>query len=112
MFCYFPSTTDRKESLNQFKGKVQLNPVDCALEKFKEFSSTNSDFFPHHLESADPKERQVARKIVINFMKHIVKISNSNLVRNANYLMINSSVGRDENLVGMETENKKFKLSY
>ena len=63
LFCYLSSTTDRKESLNQFKGNVQLHPIDCVLEKFKEFSSTNSDFFPHHLESSDPRERQVAREV-------------------------------------------------
>ena len=74
MFCYLPSTTDRKESINQYKGNVQLHPIDCAYEKFPEFSSKQSNFFSHHLESADTKEREIAREIVVNFMKHIVNI--------------------------------------
>ena len=45
LFCYLPSTTDRKESLNQQKGNVQLYPITCNFLKFKEFSKTNSDFF-------------------------------------------------------------------
>ena len=36
---YLPSTTDWKESLNQFKGNVQLHPIDCTYEKFREYSS-------------------------------------------------------------------------
>ena len=73
MFCYLPSTTDRKESLNQFKGNVQLHPINCALEKFEEFSSANSDFFPHYLQTSDPRERQVARESLINFMNMLPK---------------------------------------
>ena len=112
MFCYLPSTTDRKESINQYKGNVQLHPIDCAYEKFPEFSSKQSNFFSHHLESADTKEREIAREIVVNFMKHIVKISNANLNRNANCLVINGNVSSDAKILGMEVESKKFKLSY
>ena len=111
LFCYLPSTTDRKESLNQHKGNVQLHPIACDLLKFKEFSKTNSNFFPHHLESHDAKERQTAREIMLNFMKHVATISNSNVNRNANSLRMASNV-RDEELVGMESNDKRFKLSY
>ena len=45
-------------------------------------------------------------------MKHIVNILNANLNRNANCLVINSNVGSDVKVVGMEVESKKFKLSY
>ena len=77
LFCYLPSTTDRKEEiyLNQHKGNVQLHPITCDLLKFKEFSKTDSDFFPHHLESHDAKEQQTARKIMLNFMKHVATFS-------------------------------------
>ena len=37
LFCYLPSTTDRKESVNQYNGNVQLHPIDCAYEKFLNF---------------------------------------------------------------------------
>ena len=100
-----PSTTDRKESINQYKGNVQLHPIDCAYEKFSEFSSKKSNFFPHHLESTDTKEREIAREIVVNFMKHIVSISNANLSRNANCLVINRNIGSDVNILRMEVES-------
>ena len=111
LFCYLPSTTDRKESLNQHKRNVQLHPIMCNLLKFKEFSKTNNDFFPHHLESHDAKEQQMVREIMLNFMKHVATISNSNLNRNANSLRMASNV-RDEELVGLESNNKRFNLSY
>ena len=112
MFCYLPSTTDRKESINQYKDNVQLHPIDCPYEKFSEFSSKKSNFFPHHLESADTKECEIAREIVVNFMKYIVNISNANLNRNANCLVINGNVDKDVKILVMEVESKKFKLSY
>ena len=31
LFCYLPSTTDRKESLNQHRGNVQLHPITSDL---------------------------------------------------------------------------------
>ena len=73
LFCYLPSTTDRKESLNQHRGNVQLHPITFDLTKFKEFSKTNSDFFPHHLKSHDSKERFTAREIMLKFMKHVAQ---------------------------------------
>ena len=112
LFFYLPSTTDRKESINQFKSNVQLHPIDCSYEKFSEFSSKQSAFFPHHLESSDQKEREIAREIVINFMKDIVSVSNSNLKRNASVLLINGNVSDEAKIQGMEVECKKFKLSY
>ena len=89
-----------------------MHPIDCSYEKFSEFSSNDHNFFPHHLDSNSPKEREVAREIVINFMKHIVNISNQNLKRNANCLLINGNVSNEAKIVGMEVESKKFKLSY
>ena len=34
LFYYLPSTTDRKESINQHMGHVQLHPIDCIYEDF------------------------------------------------------------------------------
>ena len=112
LFFYLPSRTDCKESINQYKDNVQLHPIDCDYEEFNQFSSKKVPFQPHHVESNNPKERETAREIVVNFMKHIVKISNAHLVRNANCLVINGSVGNDVKIVGMEVESDKYKLSY
>ena len=110
LFFYLPSTTDRKESINQYKDNVQLHPFDCDYEEFNQFSSKKVPFQPHqpHLFN----HFQTAREIVVNFMKHIVKISNAHLVRNANCLVINGSVGNDVKIVRMEVESDKYKLPY
>ena len=97
LFFYLPSTMDRKESINQFKSNVQLHLIDCSYEKFSEFSS---------------KQSEIAREIVINYMKHIANVSNSNLKRNASVLLINGNVSDEAKIQGMEVECKKCKLSY
>ena len=48
---------------------------------------------------------------MLNFMKHVATVSNSNLNRNANSLRMASNI-KDEELVGMENHDKRFKLSY
>lgn len=111
LFCYLPLTTDRKESLNQHKGNVQLHLITCEMTKFEEFSKTNSDFFLQHLESHDPKERAIAREIMLNFIKHVANISNSNLNRNANALRLTAGIKTDE-VVGMESHDNRFNVCY
>ena len=46
LFYYLPSTTDRKEDINQFRGNVNLNPVDCSLEFLNSFSNIGVKFQP------------------------------------------------------------------
>ena len=41
----------------------------------------------HHLDSRITSERDIAKEIVQNLLRHVAEMSNSNLVRNANYLM-------------------------
>ena len=37
LFFYLPSTTDRKESINQFKSNVQLHPIDALMKSLVSF---------------------------------------------------------------------------
>lgn len=87
-FFYLPFTTDRKEKVNKFFNNVQLPPIDCLYDDFNRFSSKNLGFLMQNLDSHDLEKRQQAREIVINFSKEAVQASNSNLMRNANALLV------------------------
>ena len=95
MFLHLPSTTDGKESINQSRDNVNLNPVNCWIEGFKEFSPSKQDFFPNHLDYKN-KKRNVAVEIMLNVFMHAVGVSNSNLIRNAAYLLSKSEEPKEE----------------
>ena len=72
----------------------------------------------HHLDSRNTTEREAAREIVQNFLKHVAEMSNLNLIRNANSLMT-----KNEGKIDTEVEfswvpdvhpqnQTKFKLGY
>ena len=82
-----PSTTDRKKKINKFFGNVNLYPIDCPHDDFVNYSTKNHSFLPHHLDSRNTTEREAAREIVRNFLKHVAEMSNSNLIQNAKSLM-------------------------
>ena len=73
-----PSTTDRKEKINKFFGNVNLHPIDCLYEDFTKYSAKGFPFLPQDLESRATNEREIAREIVLNFMKHMTEMSDSN----------------------------------
>ena len=82
-----PSTTDRKEKINKFFGNVNLHSLDCPYDGFVNYSTKNHSLLPHHLDSRNTTEREAAREILRNFLKHVAEMSNSNVIRNANSLM-------------------------
>ena len=88
LFYYLPSTTDRKEKINQFKDNVQLFPLTVEYEDFTNFNKGKQQFFPQHLDSKDVELRSVARETVVNCMKQVANFSNSNLKRNAKSLAL------------------------
>ena len=91
MFFFLPSTTDRKEKLNQFFKNVSLHPIDCRYEDFRKYSVVGRDFCPQDLDSTDLEKRLAAREIVLTFFKDAAHASNSNLVKNANNLLTSGS---------------------
>ena len=50
-FFYLPSTTDRKEKINQYKSHAQLSPVTALYQDFTKFGKDEKPFPPQHLES-------------------------------------------------------------
>ena len=110
LFYYLPSTTDRKEKINQYKEHVQVFPITALYDDFADYNKDKKPFFPQHLESSKAEERSVARETVLNYMKHVVQISNSNLNRNAKSLVIENKIS---DVVGMDVDVlSQFKTTY
>ena len=61
LFFYLPSTTDRKENINQFVKNVSLHPIDCRYEDFKKYSRDQRDARPQDLDLPDLNKRLAAR---------------------------------------------------
>ena len=118
LFFDLPSTTDRKEKINQFVKNVFLHPIDCQYEDFKKHSQDQTDFRPQDLDSPDLNKRLGAREIVINFFKDAAQVSNSNLVHNANTLLLcgGAKINADGviNLIGksQRLDQDRFKCTY
>ena len=60
LFFYLPSTTNRKEKINQFVKNVSLHPSDCQYENFKKYSRNQINFMLHDLDSSDLERRLAA----------------------------------------------------
>ena len=43
MFFFLPSTTERKAKINRWVNNVDLHPVDCLYDDFKNYAPHNSD---------------------------------------------------------------------
>ena len=75
IFLFLPLTTDGKETINQHKENVPLNPLDCNYENFKNFHPEKKDFYPQHLDlNVSDKRRKVAVEICIMFLIIFVRL--------------------------------------
>ena len=87
MFFFLPSTTDRKQKINQFSKFVSFHLIDCRYEDFQKYPTNGRDFMLPDLDSLDLERRLAAREIAVKFFKDAVQVSNSNLVRNVKTLL-------------------------
>ena len=108
LFYFFPSISDRKESVNQFKNNVSLFPCDVTLELIESFSpSPGVSFKADLLNSTNEEERKPQTEMLYGLFKHIAQISNQNLERDIVHLNLLQNRSASE----MEWSNKKFDSS-
>ena len=50
LFCFLPSTADRKEEINQHISNVNLRTIDGPYDNFRNLSPSNTLFVPSDLE--------------------------------------------------------------
>ena len=101
---FFPYVTDRKEKTNQYENNVNLHAIDIPYDEFQTCSynglvSSSGHFGSCGLEMFGEK-RKVASELVIVALQHMVQISNSNLVRNADSLIFKMDSDSDVKCVG------------
>ena len=80
---------DRKEEINPHRNNVNLSPVDCPLTFIESFSAKKGvSFKPQLLNSSDPDQRNPQAEILYGLFRQIAEHSNTNLVRNADFLLV------------------------
>ena len=113
LFYYLPSTTDRKETINQYRSNVQLHPINCLYEDFTGFSPKGKYFKPQDLDSRNLEKRGPAKEVVLDFFREAIEVSNSNLRRNVNTLLALGGAKISNDFSMMQGQNQdKFKKSY
>ena len=74
LFFFLPSTTDRKEKINQYLNNVSLIPTDCIYENFKQYALKDKDFNPSYLNlPLDNEKHLIAADTTYNIFKHAVE---------------------------------------
>ena len=117
LFFFLRSITDRKKSINQWLGHVNLVPIDLTIEFIKSYSSKKKKFKLHLLNSTDPKERAPQVEMFLGVFKHMAWYSNQYLLRNVDYLLVKEN-RKSENMEWSVGSSKqcydlsKFKLTY
>ena len=111
LFYFLPSTSDRKEEINQHKNNVSLFPIDITVDFIESFSVERVSFKPDLLSSSDEKERKPQTEMLYGLFKHIATMTNQNLERNIAHL--NITQGRHEmEWSNSKFDSSKFKLTY
>ena len=73
--------------------------------------SKNEPLSPQDLDSNDPEKRCVAREVVVNFFKEAIEVSNSNLIRNANTLLLKGDTKLQMILIGSTKPSARTSLN-
>ena len=122
LFFFLPSTTDRKEKLNRWVNNVNLHPINCLYDDFKNYAPQRFEIQKKGIQLQDldfhiQAVRFETRECILNFMKHAAELSKNNLVRNSNALMQSKDAKIDKedfNWINnsLTQAELKFKLRY
>ena len=82
VYCFLLSITDRSKESNQFMNCVNIHPFDNDEKEF------GDDFKPNRL---GDKKAETAQS-VFNVLKKVAQISNTNLIKSADYLLNKSQL--------------------
>ena len=112
IYFFFPSVTDRCEDITKYLKNVSISPNDITQEQFNdwpgcEFNTAKLDLF-----GAD---KTIMSSAVIQCLRHISDISNSNLVRNADAFLSQKEVEVPIDWTGHSKKHvtpSQFKVAY
>ena len=106
--------TERKEKITQHKANISLFSEDIRYGNFRKMALSGPHFIPADLEISG-ENRKIAREIVVEVMKKIAKISNSNLIRYADHLLSKTDIESVVLWVGKDSirvDNSKYNTTY
>ena len=112
LYFFLPSITDKSESVNQYLKNISISPLDIKQEQLNAWAN-NIAFKPNKLDFHDVNSK-IMTEAVVKSLRHIVAVSNSNLVRNADGLICRKDIDDGIEWVGglTRTTPKKSKVSY
>ena len=107
---YFsPSTIDKGEDINRHLGSVNLSPIENTFE-----TENNAAFDPSKLDINCP-EKEVMTQTVVRMIQKITDLSNLNLIKNADGLLLCKSTNVNVEWVRQTKQRlppNKYKMSY
>ena len=111
LFFFLPSITGRKESVDQWRGNVNLIRIDFDIFLIELFSSKKTNFQPNLLNSTNSNERDPQVEMLYSVFKHMAQFSNQNLPRNVNYLKVKEKRNSESMERSVGSSNKRYDLS-
>ena len=122
LFFFLPSTMDRKEKINRWVNNINLHPINCLYDDFKNYAPQRFEIQKKGIQLQDldfhiQAVRFETRECILNSMKHAAELSKNNLVRNSNALMQSKDAKIDKedfNWINnsLTQAELKFKLRY
>ena len=78
-YFFLPSITDRNEEINKYMGSVNIHPIDISKKELGE------KIDPSKLDYFNPEKAKITES-VLNVLKKMVKLLNTNIIKNAELL--------------------------
>ena len=76
----------KSQDVNKYLNNASTGAVDITQADFKPQTESDVNFKPEYLELFGENKR-IMKEFVVSALKHMVKASNSNLIRNADSLL-------------------------
>ena len=89
IYFLLPSITDRSEDFNIYLRNVSISPIDITQKQYNDWAGCS--FNPEKLDVLGT-DKAVLSAAVIQCLRHINNISNSNLVKNADAILYQKEV--------------------
>ena len=111
-FFFLPSIIDRSEEINRYLNNISISSIDITQQQLNVWAET-----PFHPKKPDNYgiEKNTMTDAVIKSLKHMNDISNSNIVRNADELLLRKEFAALVAWIGEHKQRllpQKFKVFY
>ena len=112
IYFFLPSITDRCEDINKYLKNISISPIDITQKQFNDWA--DCEFNPAKL-GLFGADKTIMSSAVIQCLRHINDISNSNRVRNADAFLSQKEVEVPVDWIedsGKRVTPSQFKVAY